>query len=61
MACPLRRITDLATTRGITLKLIDHAVRRRDVNKKWGPLYVKGTIPANTYKGQTADVGNLDV
>lgn len=58
---PTAAITDLATTPGITLKLIDHAQYADAMNKKWGPLYVKGTIPANTYKGQTADVGNLDV
>ncbi len=58
---PTAAITDLATTPGITLKLIDHSQYADAMNKKWGPLYVKGTIPANTYKGQTADVGNLDV
>ncbi len=58
---PTAAITDLATTPGITLKLLDHAQYADAMNRKWGPLYVKGTIPANTYKGQTADVGNLDV
>ena len=58
---PTAAITDLATTPGITLKLIDHAQYADAMNRKWGPLYVKGTIPANTYKGQTADVTNLDV
>lgn len=58
---PTAAITDLATTPGITLKLLDPAQYADAMNRKWGPLYVKGTIPANTYKGQTADVGNLDV
>ena len=58
---PTAAITDLATTPGITVKLLDHAQYADAMNRKWGPLYVKGTIPANTYKGQTADVGNLDV
>ena len=58
---PTAAITDLATTPGTTLKLIDHAQYVDAMNKKWGPLYVKGTIPANTYKGQTTEVGNLDV
>ena len=58
---PTAAITDLATTPGITLRLIDHAQYADALNRKWGPLYVKGTIPANTYKGQTADVTNLDV
>jgi len=58
---PTAAITDLATTPGITVKLIDHAEYADEMNKKWGPLYVKGTIPAGTYKGQTTDNGNLDV
>jgi TRAP transporter TAXI family solute receptor len=58
---PTAAITDLATTPGITVKLIDHAEYADALNKKWGPLYVKGTIPKETYKGQTGDVGNLDV
>lgn len=58
---PTAAITDLATTPGITLKLLDPAQYADAMNRKWGPLYVKGTIPANTYKGQTADVGNHDV
>ena len=58
---PTAAITDLATTPGITVKLIDHAEYADDLNKKWGPLYVKGKIPASTYKGQDKDNANLDV
>jgi TRAP transporter TAXI family solute receptor len=58
---PTAAITDLATTPGITIKLLDHAEYADAMNKKWGPLYVKGTIPAATYKGQTTDNANLDV
>ncbi len=58
---PTAAITDLATTPGITIKLLDHAQYADAMNKKWGPLYVQGKTPANTYKGQTADVKNLDV
>jgi TRAP transporter TAXI family solute receptor len=58
---PTAAITDLATTPGITVKLLDHAEHADALNQKWGPLYVKGTIPANTYKGQGKDVTNLDV
>ncbi len=58
---PTAAITDLATTPGTTVKLLDHAQYADAMNKKWGPLYVKGTTPANTYKGQTTDVSNLDV
>ncbi|MCC7061072.1 MAG: TAXI family TRAP transporter solute-binding subunit, partial [Burkholderiaceae bacterium] len=58
---PTAAITDLATTPGITIKLIDHGQYAEAMNKKWGPLYVTGKIPANTYKNQGADVSNLDV
>ena len=58
---PTAAITDLAATPGITIKLLDHAQYVDAMNKKWGPLYVKGIIPANSYKGQTKDVTNIDV
>ena len=58
---PTAAITDLATTPGITIKLLDHARHADAMNKKWGPLYVAGTTPANTYKGQAGAVKNLDV
>lgn len=58
---PTAAITDLATTPNMQVKLLDHAQYADAMNRKWGPLYVKGTIPANTYKAQDADVTNLDV
>ncbi|WHZ11943.1 MAG: TRAP transporter solute receptor, TAXI family precursor [Burkholderiaceae bacterium] len=58
---PTAAITDLAATPGITVKLIPTAQYTDELNKKWGPLYVKGVIPKETYKGQTDDVLNLDV
>lgn len=58
---PTAAITDLATTPGMQIKLLDHAQYADAMNAKWGPLYVKGTTPAGTYKGQDADVANLDV
>jgi TRAP transporter TAXI family solute receptor len=58
---PTAAITDLATTPGISIKLLDHAQYSEELNKKWGPLYVKGTIPASTYKGQEKENANLDV
>ncbi len=58
---PTAAITDLAATPGISIKLLPHAEFADGMNKQWGPLYVKGTIPKNTYKGQTEDVPNLDV
>ena len=46
------------------IKLLDHADAIPAMVKKYGPLYVKGTIPAKSYPGQTkeaqvADVWNL--
>lgn len=58
---PTAAITDLATTPGMTVKLLDHAEYVDGLNKKWGPLYVAGKIPADTYKGQGGDVTNIDV
>jgi uncharacterized protein len=61
---PTAAVTDLAATPGVKIKLIDHADAIPAMSKKYGSLYVKGTIPANSYPGQTkavqvADVWNL--
>jgi uncharacterized protein len=52
---PLAR--DLAGIPGRTTKLIDSAGAVDAVNKKYGPLYTRGSIPAKTYPGQAAAVG----
>ena len=49
---PTPAVTDLGATPGIKLKLIDHADALDAMVKKYGPLYVKDTIPAKTYPGQ---------
>ena len=49
---PTAALTDLAATPGIKIKLIDHGEAAEAMNKKYGPLYVKGTIPAKSYSGQ---------
>jgi TRAP transporter TAXI family solute receptor len=61
---PTAAVTDLAATPGTKIKLLDHADAIPKMVQKYGPLYVKGTIPANAYPGQTkaaqvADVWNL--
>ncbi len=58
---PTAAITDLAATPGITIKLLDHAQYADAMNQKWGPLYVKGDIPAGSYKGQDKASANIDV
>ena len=49
---PTPAVTDLGATPGIKLKLIDHSDALDAMVKKYGPLYVKDTIPAKTYPGQ---------
>ena len=51
---PTAAVTDLAATPGIKIKLIDHADGVDAMNKKYGPLYAKDTIPAKAYAGQDA-------
>jgi TRAP transporter TAXI family solute receptor len=58
---PTAAVTDLAATPGVKIKLIDHADLIPALVKKWGPLYVKGSIPAKSYPGQTQDCQVADV
>lgn len=52
---PTSAVTDLGATPGLKLKLIDHADAIPAMNKKYGPLYAPGVIPAGTYPGQDVD------
>lgn len=58
---PTAAVTDLAATPGMKIKLLDHADAIPSLVKKYGPLYVKGTIPAKSYPGQTKDTAVADV
>ena len=58
---PTAAVTDLAATPGIKIKLLDHSEAITGMNAKYGPLYVKGIIPANSYSGQDKPVENVDV
>lgn len=58
---PTASVTDLAATPGMKIKLLDHADAIPKLVQKWGPLYVKGTIPAKAYPGQDRDVAVADV
>lgn len=49
---PTAAVTDLGATPGTKLKLIDHAEAVDNMNKKYGPLYIRDTIPAKSYPGQ---------
>ncbi len=58
---PTAALTDLAATPGVKMKLVDHGEYAEAMNKKYGPLYVKGTIPAGRYAGQDKVNENIDV
>ena len=58
---PTAALTDLAATPGVKIKLLDHGDAAEAMNKKYGPLYVKGTIPGKSYSGQDAPTTNVDV
>jgi hypothetical protein len=53
---PTAAVTDLGATPGIKIKLIDHVDAVPKMRETYGPIYVKGVIPAKTYPGQTVDV-----
>jgi TRAP transporter TAXI family solute receptor len=52
---PTASITDLGATPGIKIKLIGHVDAVPKMRGIYGPIYVKGSIPAKTYPGQTMD------
>ncbi|HET9594171.1 MAG TPA: TAXI family TRAP transporter solute-binding subunit, partial [Anaeromyxobacteraceae bacterium] len=58
---PTAAVTDLAATPGMKIKLLDHADAIPALVKKYGSLYVKGTIPAGSYPGQAKDAQVADV
>jgi TRAP transporter TAXI family solute receptor len=58
---PTAAVTDLAATPGVKIKLLDHVEAIPALVKKYGPLYVKGAIPAKSYPGQTKDAQVADV
>ena len=60
-AVPIPAIVDLGATPGIKIKFIDHGDAVAVMNKKYGPLYSKGTLPAKTYPGQDKDATTVDV
>ncbi|HVE88126.1 MAG TPA: TAXI family TRAP transporter solute-binding subunit [Burkholderiaceae bacterium] len=49
---PTAAVTDLGATPGTKLKLVDHAEVVDNMNQKYGPLYIRDTIPAKAYPGQ---------
>jgi len=53
---PTAAITDLGATPGVKIKLLNSGDAVPKMREKYGPLYVKGVIPAKTYRGQDTDV-----
>jgi len=52
---PTAAVTDLASTPGTKIRMIDHADAVANMNKKYGNLYYADTIPKATYAGMDAD------
>jgi TRAP transporter TAXI family solute receptor len=58
---PTAAVTDLASTPGVKLKLIDHSSVVAAMNKKYGKLYIEDVIPKATYRGMETDNKNATV
>jgi len=58
---PTAALTDLAATPGVKMKLLDHAEYADAMNKKYGPLYTKGTMPAGSYAGMDKPAAIIDI
>ncbi len=52
---PTAAVTDLASTPGIKIKMIDHADLVAKMNKKYGNLYMKDVIGKDVYRGMESD------
>jgi len=52
---PTAAVTDLASTPGTKIKMIDHADAVAAMNKKYGDLYYADTIPKSVYSGMDTD------
>jgi len=52
---PTAAVTDLASSPGFRIRLIDHADLVPAMNRKYGDLYVKDTIGKDVYRGMERD------
>jgi hypothetical protein len=57
---PTAAISDLASTPGKKIKMVDHGDGAEGMRKKTGPIYVKNKILANAYPGAVEST-NVDV
>jgi TRAP transporter TAXI family solute receptor len=53
---PTAAVIDLAATPGVKIKLIPHAEAVSIMREKYGPIYIRWSIPRNTYPGQDWEV-----
>jgi TRAP transporter TAXI family solute receptor len=58
---PTAALMDLAATPGGKLRLLDHGEAVDGMNRKHGPLYFKGQIPARVYQGVDKPVSSAMV
>jgi TRAP transporter TAXI family solute receptor len=52
---PTAAVTDLASSPGATIQMVDHADLVPAMNQKWGNLYVKDVISKDVYRGMATD------
>jgi TRAP transporter TAXI family solute receptor len=52
---PTAAVTDLASTPGVKIRMIDHADSVAKMNQKYGNLYIQDTIGKDIYKGMDTD------
>ena len=53
---PTASVTDVGATPGIKMKLIGHEDAVPKMREKYGPIYIKGIIPAKSYPGQEVNI-----
>jgi len=53
---PTGAVTDLASTAGVTIKVIPHGDAIPRMNEKYGEFYTRVPIPGDTYRGMTENV-----
>lgn len=52
---PTAAVTDLANSPGMKIKMVDHDTYVDGMNKKFGNIYFKDTIPKSVYAGMESD------
>jgi len=52
---PTAAVTDLASTPGVKIRLLDHADTVAKMNQKYGNLYIQDTITKDIYRGMDTD------